>query len=422
MYISRVLLKNVRCFENFELSFDRYGESVLLAADNGDGKTTLLSCIAIGICDSSSAAALFRELKADLVRHGKKKGSIRVFLKNKANKVFEIETTINSFPKLHFESLEQSVYEYKNGRRKKIHIETFPWNKIFICAYGAGRQTRGTGDFSQYNSVDSVYSLFRYYEPHQNSELAFRRLVDLARKKGGRDPKIRDVYAKKMEDQLCRALKEILSLESKDKVELKANGISVRGRWGDCELDALSDGYKGTITWVLDFLWWRTLYQKTLDLKKMTGILMIDEIEQHLHPRWQQRILLALREIFPKIQFIATTHSPLVVSGSKNTRVHSIGPHGHEVMDPFGWLAEDVYREVMGIDQGTRAPEFEEKVLKKYEELDYKILSGKGSPSEHKERNALLRKLNKMLPESDPISMTVALDNITKSLKKKVKK
>ena len=54
------------------------------------------------------------------------------------------------------------------------------------------------------------------------------------------------------------------------------------------------------------------------DYRKVPGIVMIDEIDMHLHPAWQWRILEALHKAFPKIQFIVATHSPIIISSAKN--------------------------------------------------------------------------------------------------------
>ena len=67
MYIKRLYLKNVRCFEKLEINFDQPGSSILLLGDNGDGKSTILKSLAMGLCDDSSAAALFRELQGEFV-------------------------------------------------------------------------------------------------------------------------------------------------------------------------------------------------------------------------------------------------------------------------------------------------------------------------------------------------------------------
>ena len=88
----------------------------------------------------------------------------------------------------------------------------------------------------------------------------------------------------------------------------------------------LADGYKSTFLWVTDFLGW-ALTARGEDRTPVEGIIVIDEIEQHLHPRWQQRIVGALREAWPQVQFFAATHSPLVARNFQ--RLSEAGPHRH---------------------------------------------------------------------------------------------
>ncbi len=85
----------------------------------------------------------------------------------------------------------------------------------------------------------------------------------------------------------------------------------VKGPWGSSELGELGDGYKATITWVLDLLAWWFLRAGGWRLKKIKGIVIVDEIEQHLHPRWQRSIIPMLKKHFSGVQFILSTHSPL---------------------------------------------------------------------------------------------------------------
>jgi len=73
MYITRLELKNVRCFEDLTINFDKPtsskpASSILILGDNGDVKSTILRSLAMGLCDESSAAALFRELPGEFVR------------------------------------------------------------------------------------------------------------------------------------------------------------------------------------------------------------------------------------------------------------------------------------------------------------------------------------------------------------------
>jgi predicted ATP-binding protein involved in virulence len=92
-------------------------------------------------------------------------------------------------------------------------------------------------------------------------------------------------------------------------------GLEVDGPWGRLPFQVLSDGYRSTTQWVLDFIGWLIHAERLIDNPDIGGILIIDEIEQHLHPRWQRYIVQRLRQQFPKTQIIASTHTPLVAAG-----------------------------------------------------------------------------------------------------------
>ena len=93
---------------------------------------------------------------------------------------------------------------------------------------------------------------------------------------------------------------------------LEKDGTSVPATW-------LSQGYRSTIAWVADLVGQIFLddpeRNPTLDPSEFTGLVLVDELDLHLHPRWQRRIVKTLKTVFPKLQFIATTHSPLVLAG-----------------------------------------------------------------------------------------------------------
>jgi predicted ATP-binding protein involved in virulence len=409
MYIKRIVLKNIRCFENLEISFDKNGQSALILGDNGDGKSTLLKSLAMGLCDESSAAGLQRELPGELVRKSSKRGMIILELEGKKGK-YKIQTSIKSLKA--FERVQQTVY--LNG--KKSNQNLFPWQDIFVCGYGPGRQTKGTDDLDEYIAIDAVYTLFRYYEPLQNPELAVWRLVEKARRRAGSDREKQADYAKQMLEQIRELLKHVLNLDQKDEVFITPTGIEIKGHWGRNKLSTLGDGYRATVTWVMDFLSWRMLSGKSLDPLTMSGIVLVDEIEQHLHPRWQINIMKLLQEAFPRIQFIATTHSPLVASGSEHCAVYALKQGQKEIIKSvYGWLAEDVYYE-MGLTAGSRPPDFQNKVLNEFKKLSLKKIKGTASKYENKRLSGLRKKLM-YLPEGDPIALTSEINNITTFLK-----
>ena len=92
------------------------------------------------------------------------------------------------------------------------------------------------------------------------------------------------------------------------------------------ELAQLSDGYRNLLALVLDFA--RRLAQANPNWPnplEAPGILLIDEVELHLHPRWQQTIIPGLRSAFPNTQLIVSTHSPAVLTTVRRKNIHLLG-------------------------------------------------------------------------------------------------
>jgi len=85
-------------------------------------------------------------------------------------------------------------------------------------------------------------------------------------------------------------------------------------------LEALSDGYQSVITLAADIL--ETMLKYYDEVKDSEGIVLIDEIDVHLHPRWKVEIVNLLRNVFPRVQFIVTTHDPLCLLGTLPGEVH----------------------------------------------------------------------------------------------------
>ncbi len=89
-------------------------------------------------------------------------------------------------------------------------------------------------------------------------------------------------------------------------------------------VNQLSDGYKSTISLVADIAYRMAVLNPQLlgDVCKETdGIVLIDEVDLHLHPKWQQSIIGDLTEIFPKVQFIVSTHAPEVINSVSRENV-----------------------------------------------------------------------------------------------------
>ncbi|MEI9850093.1 MAG: AAA family ATPase [Sphingomonas sp.] len=113
--------------------------------------------------------------------------------------------------------------------------------------------------------------------------------------------------------EIARALGEMLSLPKGQFIKSdKARGAYIVDGKRETPLALHSDGYRSIFATAVDIM--RGLVGNT-DLIDAQGVVLIDEIETHLHPRWKMRVMGALRQALPKVQFIVTTHDPLCLRG-----------------------------------------------------------------------------------------------------------
>ena len=124
---------------------------------------------------------------------------------------------------------------------------------------------------------------------------------------------------------------------------------------------ALSAGTQGTLLWIYALaLKMASHYEWQDGWESNPAILLIDEIENHLHPTWQRRVIPALLEHFPELQIFATTHSPFVVAGLTAGQVHLLerDENGRVTAttnseDVVGWTADEILRTMMGVVDPT---------------------------------------------------------------------
>jgi predicted ATP-binding protein involved in virulence len=300
LFISKLEIKNIKCFKELAIDFkhqqiDRW---TMLLGDNAIGKSTLLKCIALGLCNASDAAALTRisDMNSEFVRAGETEGSITIELQRgklskTSRKKYTIITTITKDAAGTSEEISQVA-------KPSSPDEKFPWADIFVCGYGASRSQEADTSHERYKIFEAVQSLFSHEARLQNPELILLR----------QDPEVRILLQEK--------LQSILMLDDEDyQIDAGKTGLNVVGPWGKVNFNKLSDGYRSTTLWVLDFLGWLIYAGRLGDSNEIGGILIIDELEQHLHPRWQRNIVELLRRQFPKTQIIASTHTPLVAAG-----------------------------------------------------------------------------------------------------------
>ena len=125
-------------------------------------------------------------------------------------------------------------------------------------------------------------------------------------------------------------------------------------------LPQMSDGYKGTINLIADIAYRMTVLNPQLGksiLEETDGVVLIDEIDLHLHPAWQHRILSDLREIFPKIQFIVTTHAPAVISSVKSENLVILKENEPlpATAEIYGNDVNSILKNIMGVSERNPA-------------------------------------------------------------------
>lgn len=296
MYISNLKLTNITCFKEASLNLkqaDIIPQVAVLLGNNGTGKTTLLRSIALGLCDPSGSSGLIQELYGDIIREGEDEGTVQITFSSEIMGSLSLNTTIRRT------SAGQITVEQEPNPKND-----FPWDDIFACGYGAVRGSWGTTSLREYSVVDSMITLFNYDTRLQNSELNLRRIRDV-----DPDP---EATLKRMLNKIDSIL--MLPLDS---TKLGVSGLTVTGPWGEfMPHGSLGDGYRAMIALISDLIGWALLHDAKMLFEDITGIVLIDEIEQHLHPDWQRKIVRLLNDQFPKIQFIFTTHSPLVAANA----------------------------------------------------------------------------------------------------------
>lgn len=84
----------------------------------------------------------------------------------------------------------------------------------------------------------------------------------------------------------------------------------------------MSEGYQSTLAWIADLVGqYAVAAKRVVQSEDMQGVVLLDEIDLHLHPSWQRRLVPILKTVFPKMQFIVTTHSPLVLTGFEASEI-----------------------------------------------------------------------------------------------------
>jgi predicted ATP-binding protein involved in virulence len=198
------------------------------------------------------------------------------------------------------------------------------------------------------------------------------------------------------------ALKLIYGEDVSFEVEIEPDfqpRIKVRGK--SLNFSQLPDGVRSTVAWVADFMMREDLVDWDARLNgKKPGVLLLDEIDAHLHPLWQRLLLPAMREALPDVQMIVTSHSPFVISSCPGARVHvlKLDKDGHAysqppVDSPIGESVTTTLKEIFGVDS-----RFDVKTERELNEWN-NLKKGEASASLSKAEKNRLRELTGILSD-----------------------
>lgn len=353
-YFLSLSVENVRCFgpkQTIDVSDGkgRPAQWTVILGDNNTGKTTLLQSFIV--LEPYQITNSEEQLDPRLVRENERFN----FNRGIETKTFIIAGKICYGAKICEKEKEFKILNQHILIDEPIYIsKIYPKQHLasFICyGYGASR-IMGESSLSDKKSIDPSASLFRDDVELINAEEWYLR-ADYSVKASSKTSRVGQTTRKRrdlIKEILINLLPEVSDIritELTDK-DLKPR-VVFKTPYGWVRLSGLSLGYRAMISWMVDLanrMFER--YPKSANPLAEPAIVLIDEIDLHLHPKWQRTIMNFLSERFINTQFIVTAHSPLVVQAAANANIVLLKREGdHVVIDNnpqsvLGWRADQI--------------------------------------------------------------------------------
>lgn len=345
MKAKKLSLYNFRSFEKLEL--EAGSRLNLLIGENGTGKTTLLDALAIAL---GAVLTILPETKGigfkktDNRQLGNKPSPfMRVSLETTEGVFWDrIERRDKRFRIGLFDTPVKGVYQLKQYIQKTIIDPYFQEDEFLLPVfsyYGVSRALleaplRRTGfpkthnRFEAYNnaleSVSRFKSAFIWFYNKENEEL--------------RKQKELQSFSYKLPELETVRRAIITMFPDLSDPHIMTNPLRFAVKAGNEVLDItqLSDGYKTLFALVIDLASRMAIANPHLENPLTSpAIVMVDEIDLHLHPEWQKRVVGQLLAVFPNTQFFLTTHSPYIVESLNNLLMrHRLKESESEITDP----------------------------------------------------------------------------------------
>lgn len=386
-YITSLEIENIKCFKekqtlHFTDENGRVYQWNILLGDNGTGKTTLL--------------------RSMFFPYGNYKAWNPIELLNINN------SSIITIHEIHSDVKYRKIVSGLLGGFRIDDSSTFfisiPLTKNNFIAYGANR----TGEKNTFITPQDSSTLMEEDVKLINVESYFINLDYLRSKEEGE--KSEREY-KIVEDILKKVLPDvedirIITKERKPYVEFLM-------QYGWIKYQDLSLGYQTVTAWMVDLaVRMFERFSRHKDPLAQPAVVMVDEIDLHMHPRWQQKIMRHLSEQFPKIQFIVTAHSPLIVQSATDANVIVLKREGNQVVvdnDPISvknWRVDQILAsDMFGVSMR------DEQITEKLNRRRILLRKEKLNANEKKEL-AVLEKEASNLPTSESPEMIKAMEII----------
>jgi energy-coupling factor transporter ATP-binding protein EcfA2 len=451
VYIRNIRISDVRGFREVDLDLSRPDGSfagwTVLAGRNGSGKSTLLKAIALAVVGPEAARALQPSF-ADWLRAGSSKAEVEVHLEASTYSPDELPPVSLLWEKragrgepdlLPFSSsilraslriLERRLAEPGSPWEAGIdlsQLRSFVLQGFFLTAYGPYRRLSG-------HAVDAQ-RLMEGPEPIARVVSLFREDSSLVESVGW----LREIYLLRLENKPGAAELEQAVLDLLDDGLLpdgvRVDTVDSDGLWvfqNDIRLPLreLSDGYRTTAALVMDIV--RHLHKTfdKLEIEKAEaeegpfwrvlhpGVVLIDEIDLHLHISWQKRVGFWLKRHFPNIQFLVTTHSPFICQAADPRGLIRLPAPGEDrsvahVSDDLyntivnGSIDDVILTELFGVESPYSAET--ERLREAVARLEAKLQTGTATDKDRQE----LRELRSRLPRTMASSVEQALRALT---------
>jgi len=433
VYFASLDLENVRCFgekQTLDLT-DGQGSPVrwmLLLGDNGVGKTTLLQCLAwmrpVPCAVERERVTAIQpaltdeenEVLSSLIRVG---GKVEVTLEAKhcIGRSFAPERSDGADAATNLPT--KFTMHGENGRLPEGTEDAYGKHEptripdgvsvppdIAMFAYGATRRP-GAVKLDRGEPTDALASLFERPAELYDAEdvllkLDHRATIDGANRDRWRlqRERVKRILATVLPDVANEEAIRILGPE----IFGESGGVHFETPYGAVRLTALSLGYRTMLTWVVDLaLRLHERYPQCPDPLSEPGIVLIDEIDLHLHPLWQRHAMEDLSKCFPKLQFVATAHSPLIVQAAEGANLAVLRKEGDRVtIDERAhsvneWRADQILASDL-FDVPPRSRPVESWI----EERDMLLDRGDRSPSGEARLKALEEKIDRLPTAQDP--------------------